>query len=452
VPFFQFELPKNDFWKGPGELKLLQYMKALIVLAAALIGWNTSARVYNVQDYGAKPDGATLDTAAIQKALNDCGHAGGGTVEFPAGIYLSQPIALRNATTLKLDTGATLLAVTNQRDFMKTPGDWLKARSSADFVPFINGKDLANITFTGGGTIDGSGSVWWGEAEKARQKVAGYTLPRPNLLVLQRCKNVVLRDITLQNSPKYHFVPDDCDDVVISNVTILAPETAANTDAIDPNDSRDVLITHCHIDTGDDNVAIKAGRKLPGREFACENIMVSDCVFLHGHGMSIGGETFGGVRNVTVTNCVFDGTQNGLRIKSQRGRGGLVENIVYEDIQMKNVDPAVTFTSYYMGTSAGDRVQKSAPDSDAAHALTERTPVFRDIYVKNLTATCQRGAGIIMGLPESAISNVVFDNLNISAVSGMKIENARAVQFKNSDVTVTEGKPFITKNAEVESR
>jgi polygalacturonase len=476
VPFFQFELPKNDFWMGSDELKLsrhmkalisfavrksglagppchrLQQKKALIVLAVVLIAWTTSARVYNVQDYGAKPDGTTLDTAAIQTALNDCGRAGGGTVELPPGIYLCQPIVLRGATTLKLDPGATLLAVTNQSDFMKTHGDWLKARNNGDFVPFISGKDLTNITFTGGGTIDGNGSVWWGEAEKARQKVSGYTLPRPNLVVLQRCKNVVMENITLQNSPKYHFVPYDCEGIVVSNVTILAPEHAANTDAIDPTDSRDVLITRCRIDTSDDNVAIKAGHKPDGREFASENITISDCLFLHGHGMSIGGETLGGVRNVTMTNCVFNGTENGLRIKSQRGKGGLVENIVYEDIRMTNVDPAITFSCYYMANSAEDTVQKAVPDSDTPHALTDRTPIYRDIYVRNLTATCQRDAGTIMGLPESAISNVVFENVNISAVSGMRIENAKAIQFKNSQVTVEKGKPFITKNAEVETR
>ena len=426
-------------------------MKALLALIVALSAWTAAGRVYNVVDYGAKADGVTLDTTAIQRALDDCGNAGGGTVEFPAGVYLSQPIGLHNATTVELDPGATLLAVTNQSDFMKTPGDWLKARSS-DFVPFIGGKNLTNITVTGGGAIDGSGYAWWGEAEKARQKVPGYTLPRPNLVVLQRCKNVLLENITLQNSPKFHFVPDECEGVVVSNVTILAPEHAANTDGIDPSDCRNVLITRCRIDTGDDNVAVKAGHKVPGREFASENITVSDCTFLHGHGMSIGSETFGGVRNVTVTNCVFDGTENGIRIKSQRGRGGLVENITYTDIHMTNVDPAVTFTSYYMANSAKDAVQKTVPEFDRAQLVTEGTPIFRDIYIRNLTATCQRDAGIIAGLPESMISNVVFENVNISAVRGMKVENAKEIQFKDSHVTPDEGEPFITKNAEVENR
>ncbi|HTV40632.1 MAG TPA: glycoside hydrolase family 28 protein [Candidatus Sulfotelmatobacter sp.] len=427
-------------------------MKTSLALIVLLFVLPALGRIYNVLDYGGKPDGITLDTAAIQRALDDCGNAGGGTVEFPAGIYLSQPLELRSATTVELDPGATLLAVTNQSDFMKSPGNWLKARSSADFIPFIGGRNLTNIIFTGGGVIDGSGYVWWGEAEKARQKVPGYTLPRPNLVVLQRCKNVLMENITLENSPKYHFVPDECEDVIVSNVTVLAPEHAANTDAIDPGDCRNVLITRCHIDTGDDNVAINAGHKVPGREFGSENITVSDCTFLHGHGMSIGSGTIGGVRNVVVTNCVFVGTENGIRIKSQRGKGGLVENILYTDIRMTNVDPAVTFTCYYMANSAKDPVQKAVPESDSAQAVTEGTPIFRNIYVRNLTATCQRDAGMIVGLPESAISNVVFENVNITAVRGMKVENAKGIQFKDSHVTPDEGEPFITKNAEVENR
>jgi polygalacturonase len=424
-------------------------MKTVFALAAALLAWNAGAqKIFDVRDYGAEGDGVTPDTAAIQKALDECGDAGGGIVRFPAGVYLSRPILIHGATTLELDAGATLQATTNQADFMKKPGVWYKAKAS-DFVPFVSGKDLANVTFTGGGTIDGSGAVWWGEAEKARRKVSGYTLPRPNLIVLERCRTVRMESITLQNSPKFNFVPEECEDVVVSNVTILNPAGAANTDGIDPSDSRNVLITKCRIDTGDDNIAIKAGHKLPGRQFASEDITVTDCTFLHGHGMSIGSETLGGVRNVTVKNCTFENTENGIRIKSQRGKGGTVENIVYEDLRMTNVDPAVTFTCYYMYNSAQDPVQKAAPENDSAQPVSEGTPVYRDIHVKNMTATCQRGAGTIMGLPESCISNVVFENVKISAATGMKIENAKGIQFTNSGVAAAGGPPVILQNAQV---
>ena len=401
------------------------------------------AAAFNVHDFGATGDGKTFDTAAIQKALDACEPAG-GTVEFPAGTYLCQPLTLHAKTTLQLDTGATLQASTNQMDFMKTPGDWLKARGS-DFTPFISGKDLKNVTFTGSGVIDGGGSVWWGEAEKARQIRPGYTLPRPNLISLERCKNVRLENVTLQNSPKYHFVPADCEDVVVSNVTILAPEFAANTDAIDPSGRR-ILITKCTLDVGDDNVAIKAGKKVPGHDFESEDITVTDCTFLHGHGMSIGSETAGGVRNVTVKNCTFANTDNGLRIKSDSRRGGDVENISYEDITMSNVIPAITFTCYYQNNSASDAKQSAQPQSTAG----EHIPVYHNIRITNLTATCPKAAGLILGLPENCISNVVLENVNITAAKGFEIRNAKGIQFKNSSVKVAQGAAYVGENADVQ--
>jgi polygalacturonase len=331
---------------------------------------------------------------------------------------------------------------------MKISGDWLKAKSS-DFIPFIGGQNLTNVTFTGSGVIDGSGSVWWGEAEKARQIRPGYTLPRPNLIFLQNCQNVRLENITLQNSPKFHLVPSDCEDVVISNVTILAPEHAANTDAIDPSGRR-ILITKCKLDVGDDNVAIKAGKKVPGQDFQSEDITVTDCAFLHGHGMSIGSETSGGVRNVAVKNCTFENTENGLRIKSDVRRGGLVENISYENISMTNVVPAITLTCIYEGISSSDVGRPSATQTSSEASSGEKIPVYRDIHISNLTATCPNKAGVIIGLPENCISNVVLENVHISAVKGFDIRNARGIQFKNSSVMVSQGTPYVGKNAEVE--
>jgi len=404
------------------------------------------AASFNVRDFGATGDGNTFDTVAIQKALDACNNSG-GTVEFSAGTYLSQPLTLRTKTIFQLDAGATLEASTNQMDFMKTPGDWLKAKSSGDFIPFLGGKDLTDVTFTGGGVIDGNGSVWWGEAEQARQIKPGYTLPRPNLIVIERSKNVRLENLTLQNSPKFHFVPIDCEDVVISNVTVLAPERAANTDAIDPSNCKNVLITKCKIDVGDDNVAIKAGKKVAGREFACEDITVTDCTFLHGHGLSIGSETDGGVRNVTVRNCGFANTENGLRIKSQRGKGGLVENISYDGITMSNVNPAITLTCFYANNSAGDKTQSAA--ADEAMRGSKKIPAYRNIRIRNLTATCPKAAGIIVGLPENCISNVVLENVKITAAEGFQIRNAKGVQLKNVSVNVRQGGPFALDNAQV---
>jgi polygalacturonase len=222
-------------------------------------------------------------------------------------------------------------------------------------------------------------------------------------------------------------------------------------DAIDPINCKDVFITRCRINAGDDNISIKSERVIPGRAFASEDITVTDCVFLHGHGMSIGGATVGGVRNVTVRNCIFENTENGIRIKSLRGRGATVENIRFIDLTMTNVNPAVTFTGYYMTNSAGDPVQKFAPPNDPAQPVNETTPVFRNICVSNLTSTCQKSAGIIIGLPECPISNVVLQNVNIRAAgTGLLIRNVRGVRFNNVTVVSRQGPPFILENAPVE--
>ena len=418
---------------------------------AAVILWSLAlslrAAEFDVRQYGAVGDGKSFDTTAIQKALDACDGTG-GTVKFPPGIYLSQPLTLHSRTTLDLVAGATLQAGTNQSDFMKVPGDWLKTKGSGEFIPLIGGKDLTDVTLTGSGVIDGGGSAWWDEAEKARQIKSGYTLPRPNLIVLERCQNVRLENLSLQNSPKFHFVPTDCDGVVISNVTILAPAHAANTDAIDPS-GRHMLITKCHIDVGDDNIAIKGGKKPADGGFESEDITITDCTFLHGHGLSIGSETAGGVRNVTVHDCTFLNTENGLRIKSDIRRGGLVENIRYRDITMSNVVPAITFTCYYQKNSAGDATHGTVSQSDTAPAKALKIPVFRNIQVSNLTATCQKTAGLIYGLPDSCISNVVLENVKITAAKPFNITNAKGVQLKNVTVTVPKGEPFKLENAEV---
>jgi polygalacturonase len=402
------------------------------------------ARVYDVRALGAKGDGRTLDTAAIQKALTDCGKAGGGIVRFPPGTYLSQPLTLGTKTTVILEQGAKLLASPDHRHFMKTPGDWLKASGGSDFIPLLSGKDLVDITIKGKGVIDGNGAVWWEEAEKARQKVSGYTLPRPNLFALQRCRNVKLAGITLQNSPKFHFVPSECEEVMVDGVTVLAPERAANTDGIDPSNCRNVTITKCLIDVGDDNIAIKSGKKVEGREFGCENITVTNCTFKHGHGMSIGSETVGGVRNVLVQNCTFENTDNGLRIKSRRERGGTVENITYTDCALSNCHPAISIMAYYQNSTHG-----KFPRDDAAQPLTDTTPIFRNIVIRNISGNSTSEVGLIVGLPESPVRNVLIENVTINGREGLIIGNAKEVIVKGGKITAQKGGAFVLHNAEV---
>jgi polygalacturonase len=419
-------------------------LMAALVLGLAACPAAVSTNTFDVRGFGAKGDGATLDTQAIQSALDACGNAGGGTVLFPKGTYLSQPIQLRTQTTVLLEAGATLLASPAHSHFLREGGDWLKARSS-DFIPFVSGRDLTNIAITGQGTIDGNGAVWWEEAEKARRKVSGYTLPRPNLIALSRCENVRVAGIRIVNSPKFHLVPSDCEQVVIDGITILAPEGAANTDGIDPSNSRNVKITRCLIDCGDDNIAIKSGRKVEGREFGCENIEVTDCVFKHGHGMSIGSEVVGGVRNVTVRNCTFQDTDNGLRIKSRRDRGGVVENVFYSNITMTNVFPAISIAATYQDSTRTE-FNGQAP----AQPFGPTTPVYRNLRFLNITSVSTNSAGLIAGLPESPVQNVSLENVRLQARTGLTIAHAKDIRLTNVLVTVTKGQPFILQEAQVE--
>ncbi len=414
-----------------------------LLLGGALSAF--AAAKFDPRDFGAKGDGRTLDTQAIQRAFDAAGQAGGGTVYFSPGRYLSQPLTLRTKTKVLLDTGAILLATTNYSDFMKKPGDWLKAKSSSDFIPLIGGTGLEDVTISGSGVIDGNGAAWWDEAEKARRKVSGYTLPRPNLIALTHCRNLRLTGITLRNSPKFHFVPTECEDVTIDGITILAPANAANTDAIDPSNCRNVRITNCLIDVGDDNVAIKSGKKVEGREFGCENIEVTDCTIRHGHGISIGSETVGGVRNVTVRNCTFENTDNGLRIKSRRERGGKVENILYENCTLTNCRPALSFAAYYQQST-----HAKFPKDDPAQPVTSTTPRFRNITLRNISGSSVSEAGLIVGLPESPIENVLLENVTLQGREGLVIANAKAVKLRNVKIVPAKGEPYQLFNAEVE--
>ncbi|MBV9125127.1 MAG: hypothetical protein JO112_17365 [Planctomycetes bacterium] len=274
--------------------------------------------------------------------------------------------------------------------------------------------------------IDGAGQRWWQAFRGAKQ--SGEPEPRrPALVRFNRCQGVRVEGITLTNSPMFHLVPRECEDVLIRGVTITSPADSPNTDGIDPSACQRVLISGCRIDTGDDNIAIKSSAPVKGRPGpACAHIRVTNCVFLHGHGMSIGSETAGGVNDVLVQDSTFEGTRNGLRIKSPRGKGGLVENIRYSDLTMKDVDPAITITCYY----------PKVPEKDSAQPMTRTTPVFRNIQIVNVTATCPRDAGMIIGLPESPVTGMVLNNVHITAGSGLSVRNAVGLERNGLQIDI----------------
>lgn len=411
-------------------------LRALIV--ACLLGASGpfvfGETVFNVRDYGAVGDGTALDTDAVQKALNECGKTGGGVVLMPAGTYLCQPLAIRTNTTLRIEKGAMLKATDN-------PADYARTDKPGEFNHFFTGKDLENVVIEGEGTIDGSGKRWWIPAEEARQKKSGFTLPRPNLIVLTRVKNLTVRGVTIQNSPKFHFVPTDCENVLVEDAKFLAPERAPNTDAIDPSMCLNVTIRRCLIDVGDDNVAVKSGKPHPNREFAAETLLVEDCTIKHGHGISLGSELVGGVKDVVVRNCTFEGTDYGIRIKTDRKKGGPVTNLLYENITMKDVAGAITFTCYY----------PKIPAVEGPQPVTKTTPAYSNITVRNLTATSTKDAGFIVGLPESPIKNVLLENVKIkSARAGLEIRHVKGIKLVNVEIVPGKGEALIVNDADVE--
>jgi lysophospholipase L1-like esterase len=391
---------------------------------------NSTEKVFDVRQFGAKGNGKMPDTEAIQKALDECGKAG-GTVRLKAGTYLSKPIFLRSNTTLQLDEGATLKATDEPNDFADPNG-------GNNPLAFVNGNSLTNVAIVGKGTIDGSGARWWEPVRQAKKAKQPEPRRRPRMVLLSGCVGVRIKDVTLTNSPSFHLVPRDCEDVDIVRVTIRAPEDAPNTDAIDPSTSRYVSISNCVIDVGDDNIAIKSGHADPAHpNAASEYITVTDCTFLHGHGMSIGSDTVGGVRNLTVKHCTFENTESGIRIKSARDRGGLVENVSYSDITMKNVKIPINITAHY------PKIPKESEDT--AQPITKLTPIYRNIRISNLEGTSFRSAGFIVGLPECPISDVVLENVHITAPKGLTIRNAKVI-LKNVKIETQEGPPFILEN------
>lgn len=413
------------------------------LLLAAPLAAQTSPRVCDARTFGAKADGVTNDTRAIQAAIDSCASRGGGIVRLSGGAFLSAPIVLKSHITLDIERGATLLGSTDFNDYPKITEFRQPGRQA--LVSATNAEDLAIV---GGGTINGSGQPWW-DALRAARKKFGRSAPdvapdvRPRLVVFDHCRHIRMRDVTVENSPMWQIVPYYSSDIVIDHVTVLAPPHSPNTDGIDPFASHHVVIRHVHIDDGDDNVAIKSGQPgSPGPDDPSTDITVTDAVFLHGHGLSIGSEIAGGVQHVTAERIRFEGTDNGIRVKSNRDRGNNIGNFVFRDITMKNVKTAILISEYY----------PKIPQHDTAQPVTRLTPHFHDIEIDNLTATGSKTAGVIIGLPESPVRNVVLNHVHIAAKTGMTISDA-TVKTNNLVITPESGPPIrLLENAVVKQQ
>ena len=401
---------------------LLATLSLALLLAASIAA---RALECNPRQLGAKADGATKDTAALQAAIDQCSAKGGGTVHLAAGTYLSAPLTLKSNVRIDLDKGAILLGSPDFADYPVRPdATWRR-------VALLHADHAANISITGDGIIDGNGQPWW--TWHFQRPKGDKDDARPLLIDLTNSRQILIQGVTLRNSPMYNIATFLCDGLTVRNVTILNPGRGApNTDGIDPFSTSNVLIEHTSIDTGDDNVAIKSGLVERGEpNVPSKNIIIRDCAFRNGHGLSIGSETAGGVQNVTVERVSFHGTRQGIRLKSARGRGNDLGPFTYRDITMENVETPIQISEYYTGKVANDPGQP----------LNEHTPRFHDITIENLTATGAKTAMAIDGLPESPIKNLVLSNIQISAQRGMVVSNARITE-KNVVIAAANGTPL----------
>ncbi|MFP5230110.1 MAG: glycoside hydrolase family 28 protein [Acidobacteriota bacterium] len=381
--------------------------------------------------YGAKGDGVTKDTAAIQSAIDACEKRGGGTVRLSAGMWLSAPVVLKSNITLQLDKGATLLGSPDHSDYVAITEFRAPGRQA-----LVSASKATHVSITGEGVIDGNGDSWWKEARAVKDHgVMGSDHTRPRLVVFDHCQHVLVEGVTIQNSPMWQLVPYYSEDVTIRNIHVLAPQHAPNTDAIDPFSSSNVRIDHVFADVGDDDVAIKSGMaNSPGPDDPSRNITITDCDFRHGHGLSIGSEMAGGAQHVRAERIHFDGTDNGIRVKANRDRGNDMGDFVFRDIEMKNVKNAIIISEYYP--------KILPPDPDPAAPVTRLTPHFHDITLENVTATDIVSAGAIAGLPEAPIRNVVLKNVHIQAQHGMPISNAD-VTGENVTIQASDGSGIV---------
>lgn len=375
------------------------------------------ATVYNVRDYGAVGDDKTLNTLAIQKAL-DQAKVSGGKVLIPPGEYRCGPLNLYSKTNLEIAKGATLRLQNEIEGFPTANGRYLN---------LIDVAKATDVRISGQGTIDGQGEIWWKATEAKSLK-----LRRPQLLFVEGAQRVEISGVTFLNPPNTHISLKNTRDVYIHHVVIQAPISSHNTDGINIS-AKGCTIERCTISTGDDNIAINFGnRPLATAGPEVQNMVIKDCTFGYGHGLSIGSFTSGSLDGLRVSNCTFDGTTSAIRIKTARGRGGVLDNVSYENITIKNARYPIFISEYYPK-------EPKTPQEDRASVAGERNPSYKNITLKNVTVTDSQEALILWGLPESPIKRVRFENVRISAKAGAQIYNVGNAEFINSSIKVVSG-------------
>ncbi|KLT65006.1 glycoside hydrolase family 28 protein [Pedobacter sp. BMA] len=448
----------------------------------------------NIVSSGAKGDGITLNTSMINQTISAVSKKGGGVVLIPSGLWLTGPIELKSNVNLHLKRDAILQFTDDFSQYKLVEGNWEGQPAWRNQSP-ISGTNLENIAITGSGIVDGNGGAWrmvkkdkltetqwkkliasggvvsedgkmWYPSEKtvkgSKTKNAGLIVPgktaadyedikdflRPNLVVLTNCKKVLLEGVTFQNSPAWNLHPLLCQDLTLRNLQVKNPWYAQNGDGVDVESCKNVLIEGSTFDVGDDGICIKSGRDEAGRKrgVPTENVIVRNNVVYHAHGgFVIGSEMSGGARNIWVYDCSFIGTDIGLRFKTTRGRGGVVENIYVNNINMIDIPgEAILFDMYY---AAVDPVPLAGEKREAIKTVTvpvtEATPQFKNFYIKDIVANGADKAIFFRGLPEMNIKDVHLENVTIQAKKGIEIIEASGISLKNVNVITDDTNPIV---------
>ena len=446
----------------------------------------------SLAEFGAVPDGATLNTAAFSRAFGSLAEKGGGTLVVPPGIWLTGPIELRSRVRLHLEAGALIQFSRDHRLYPMRIFD-ARGQKSVDTTSPLSGSHLEDIAISGAGVIDGGGDawrmvkkgkttetfwnallasggltnakrdVWWPDAasrdgedavrgleKRASLDLADYepwrVFLRPRLVRLFDCRRVLIEGVTFRNAPNWTLHPWLCEDVTLREVKVFNDRWAQNSDALDVDSCRRVVVRGCLVDTGDDGLCLKSGKDAVGRRIGVptEEVLIEDCTVYDGHGgFTIGSEMSGGVRNVLVQNCTFIGTELGLRFKTARGRGGLVENIHLRGIRMTGIEgSAIDFNFFYFSES-----EAAAP----VPPVGEGTPVFRNILFEDIVSRGSKAAFTLRGLPEMPLRDITFRDVTLAAERGADLAYGERIVFERVRIQVAEGPPLRT-SALVDSR
>jgi polygalacturonase len=433
------------------------------------------AGVHDVTRFGAIADGRTPCTEALQRALDACGNGGGGTVFVPPGVYATGALQLRSRTHLHLAPGATLLASQRPEDFPPIRGrdEGIERNVHSSL---LTGIDLEDVSITGPGLLDGQGESWWRADEVTRKlrvdrkmpreaehpEDAPLRWPRPRVINLIRCRNVVIDGLTIKDGPCWNVHLVYCDGVIVERLTTYQKRDARGTDGVVVDSSKRVRIAHCALGSGSDCVAIKSGYNEDGRRVGIpsEDILISHCHMYHttASGVAIGSETTGGVRNVVVSDCVIEDGLSGIFVRAPRGRGGLVENLRFTNIVMDRiVEQGIKITHFFdsirMEGRFGFKPTFARSNVETARSrrapIDEGTPTFRQFEFSGIRIKQARDVAVVEGLPERYIRGVTFDGFSVSkAKTGFSCALVAEVTISNCTMGTLETPAVDAREAE----